>query len=123
MEQAAIVPTAGVPALQNDRLPAIEPAPAGITALPALGKCLVPQVTDDGTARETKMAGDGLQPIRCKTQTCWNFASRRSRRSSALARLGASRCDGLVLQPVLIGLGAPFPVTAASALLMAPSPE
>src|SRR3954471_23822500 len=60
MEQAAIVPTAGVPALQNDRLPAIEPAPAGITALPALGKCLVPQVTDDGTARETKMAGDGL---------------------------------------------------------------
>src|SRR3954469_6753068 len=30
MEQAAIVPTAGVPALQNDRLPAIEPAPAGI---------------------------------------------------------------------------------------------
>src|SRR4051812_10239955 len=51
MEQAAIVPTAGVPALQNDRLPAIEPAPAGITALPALGKCLVPRVTDDGTAR------------------------------------------------------------------------
>jgi hypothetical protein len=30
---------------------------------------------------------------------------------------------GLVLQPVLIGLGAPFPVAAACALLMAPSPE
>jgi hypothetical protein len=29
----------------------------------------------------------------------------------------------LVRQPVLIGLGAPFPVTAACALLMAPSPE
>src|SRR4051812_9424887 len=60
MKQPATVPTAGVPALQNDRLPAIKPAPAGITALPALGKGLVPQVADDGTARETKMAGDGL---------------------------------------------------------------
>jgi hypothetical protein len=31
--------------------------------------------------------------------------------------------QALVLQPVLIGLGMPLPVTAARALLMPPSPE
>src|SRR4051812_33500763 len=59
-EQAATVPTAGVPALQNDRLPAIEPAPAGIAATAALRERLVPQVSGDGAARETEMAADGL---------------------------------------------------------------
>src|SRR3954468_6497436 len=59
-EQAATVPAAGVPALQNDRLPGIEPAPAGIAATAALRERLVPQVSGDGAARETEMAADGL---------------------------------------------------------------
>jgi hypothetical protein len=66
-EQAASVAAAGVPALQNDRLPAIEPAPAGIAASAALRERLMPQVAGDGAAPDTEMAGDGLQPSRCKT--------------------------------------------------------
>jgi hypothetical protein len=33
------------------------------------------------------------------------------------------RTRSLVLQPIFIGLGTAFPMAAASALLMAPSPE
>ena len=59
-EQAATVAAAGVPALQNDRLPRVKPAPAGIAAAAALRERLVPQVADDGAAPDTEMATDGL---------------------------------------------------------------
>src|SRR3954464_3973161 len=59
-EQAATVAAAGVPALQNDRLPRVEPAPAGIAAAAALRERLVPQGAGDGAAPDAEMAADGL---------------------------------------------------------------
>ena len=87
---------------------------------------LAPMVTyaRDGTIEVQTNDDDGSQARREPDLACWSGSLRDvpAVLTPSFLRFLA-RAKRLLLQPVSIGLSAPFPVTAAGALLMAPSPE